>query len=236
MEDMNVILSLNEYSIYKNDNYYLCVPHVEHRFYHVFLGFSLMNLESISNEKLIIEIRKISDSIFSVYKNSVYVLPIINPTTLLEVTSENDDRAYNKILKNVIQPITLSVYSMLMKKNASVSQIIKMIKQNDVDKKLVDWLSLKLGDNFVKEITFEESEIFSTIPVESYNSGDSNEPDEIISIDYQSDSIWLKKEEDKISESLKPAFSPGFSNLSFIIMVLVVSSVFGVILGYLILK
>ena len=236
MEDMNVILSLNDYSIYKNNNYYLCVPNVEHRFYHVFLGFSLLNLESISNEKLIIEIRKIGDSIFSVYKNSVYVLPIINPTTLLEATSENDDHAYNKILKNLIQPITFSVYSMLIKKNVSVSQIIKIIKQNDVDKKLIDWLSLKLGDNFVKEITFEESEIFSTIPVENYNNFDSNEPDEFISIDYQNDMIWLKKEEEKISETLKPVFSPGFSNLSFIIMVLIVSSVFGAILGYLILK
>lgn len=236
MEDMNVILSLNEYSIYKNVNYYLCVPNVEHRFYHVFLGFSLMDLENISNEKLIIEIRKIGDSIFSVYKNSVYILPIINPTTLLEVTSENDDHAYNKILKNVIQPITLSVYSMLMQKNASVSQIIKMIKQNDVDKKLVDWLSLKLGDNFVKEITFEEAEIFSTIPVENYNNINFDVSNDNISIEYRNDMIWLKKEEEKISETLKPAFSPGFSNLSFIIMVLVVSSVFGAILGYLILK
>lgn len=236
MEDMEVILTLNEYSIYKNDNYFLCVPNAEHNFYHVFVGFSLKDLDILYDEKLIIEIRKISDSIFSVYKNSVYVLPIIEPNILLEATLENDDRSYNKILKNIIQPITLSVYSMLMKKNARVSQIIKMIKQNDVDKKLVGWLSLKLGDSFIKEITFEETEVFTTIPVENYNVIDTNVLDKNISIDYQNDSVWLKNEEEKISDSLKPAFSPGFSNLGFIIMILIVSLVFGTILGYLILK
>ena len=236
MEDMNIVLSLNEYSVYKNNKYFICVPNVEHRFYHVFLGFSLKDLENLSHEKLVIEIRKISDSIFSVYKNSVYVLPIIEPTLLEEIASENDDYGYNKILKNIIQPITLSVYSMLMKKNARVSQIIKMIKQNDIDKKIVDWMSLKLGDNFIKEISYEESEMFSTIPVEIYDNSNSNIDTKYVSIDYQEDSIWIKKEEDKISDSLKPVFSPGFSNLSFMIMILVISSVFGIILGYLILK
>ena len=236
MEDMNIVLSLNEYSVYKNNKYFICVPNVEHRFYHVFLGFSLKDLENLSHEKLVIEIRKISDSIFSVYKNSVYVLPIIEPTLLKEIASENDDFGYNKILKNIIQPITLSVYSMLMKKNARVSQIIKMIKQNDIDKKIVDWMSLKLGDNFIKEISYEESEMFSTIPVEIYDNSNSTIDTKDVSIDYQEDSIWIKKEEDKISDSLKPVFSPGFSNLSFMIMILVISSVFGIILGYLILK
>ena len=236
MEGMEVVLTLNEYSIYKNDNYYLCVPNIEHRFYHVFVAFSLKDLDVLYDEKLIIEIRKISDSIFSVYKNSVYVLPVIDPATLLEVTSENDDRGYNKILKNIIQPITLSVYSILMKKNARVSQIIKMIKQNDVDKKLVGWLTLKLGENFIKEITFEETETFTTLPVESFDDINSNFSNENTSIDYQNDNIWLKNEEEKISDSLKPAVSPGFSNLSFIIMILIVSLVFGTILGYLILK
>lgn len=235
MEDMSVVLTLNEYSIYKNDNYYLCVPNTEHHFYHVFMGFSLRDLDNLSYEKLIIEIRKISDSIFAVYKNSVYVLPIINPTILEEVTSENDDRGYNRILKNIIQPITLDVYSKLMRKNVRVSQVIKMIKQNDADKKLVGWVSLKLGDHFIKEITFEDDATV-TIPTEVMANVNHSQLAKDISVDYQEDNIWIKKEEEKISESLKPAFSPGYSNLSFMVMILIVSLIFGVILGYLILK
>lgn len=236
MDDMNVILSLNEYSIYRNDNYYLCVPNIEHRFYHVFIGFSLRDLKNLSHEKRIIEIRKISDSIFAAYNNCVYILPIIEPTVLEEITSENDDRGYNKILKNTIQPITLSVYTTLMKKNARVSQIIKMIKQNDVDTKLIDWISLKLGDSFIKEITFEGNEVFTTIPVEVVNDIGSDVVLEDIAIDYQGDNIWIKNEEEKISNSLKPVFSPGFSNMRFIILVLSVASIFGGIITYLILK
>ena len=236
MDNMDVILSLNEYSIYRNDNYYLCVPNIEHRFYHVFIGFSLKDLNNLSHEKRIIEIRKISDSIFTVYKNCVYILPIIEPSFLEEITSENDDRGYNKILKNTIQPITLSVYTMLMKKNSRVSQIIKMIKQNNVDTKLIDWFSLKLGDNFIKEITFEGNEVFTTIPIEVVYDINSHVISEDISIDYQVDSIWIKNEEEKISNSLKPAFSQGFSNMKFIILVLSVASLFGGIITYLILK
>lgn len=232
MEDMDIILSLEEYSIYKNNYYYLCVPNNEHKFYHVFLGFSLRNLEELSYEKIIIEIRKISDSVYASYKNSIYVLPIINPALLEEVALENDDRGYNKILKKYIQPITFSVYNKLLQKNYRVSQIIKLIKQNDVDKKIVGWLSMKLGDNFVKEILFEDNDVFTTIPIEVVNSSTIED----ISVDYHNDDIWIKNEEKKISNSLKPAFSPGFSNLSFIILVLTISVGFGIILGYLILK
>lgn len=234
MDDMNIILSLNDYSIYKNDNYYLCIPNNDNNFYHVFMGFTFKDLTLLSQEELFFEIRKISDSINAIYKNGVYVLPIIEPTLLEEVTSENDDRGYNRLLRNFIQPITLSVYSKLISKNKRVSQIIKMIKQNDKDKKLVGWLSMKLGNNFIKEITFE---IQDKIDVDNSIKEDNFiDTANISAINYQVDDIWLKQEEDKISSSLKPAFSPGFSALKFLLMVLGISLVFGVILGYLIMK
>ena len=235
MDNMNIVLSLDEYSIYKNDNYYLCIPNNDNGFYHVFMGFSFKNLTLLSNEELFLEIRKISDSINAVYKNGVYILPIINPSLLEEVTLENDDRGYNRLLKNIIQPITLSVYSKLISQNKRVSQIIKMIKQNDKDTKLVGWLSMKLGNNFIKEIIFENKDNIDVIE-------DVNERDNIVdtsnisAIDYQIDDIWLKQEEDKISDTLKPAFSPGFSALKFLLMMLGISLLFGAILGYLIIK
>lgn len=234
MDGMNTILCLNEYSIYKCDNYYLCIPNNDNNFYHVFMGFTFKDLTQLSEEELLFEIRKISDSINAVYKNGIYVLPIIEPTLLDEVTLENDDRGYNRLLRNVIQPITLSVYSKLISKNKRVSQIIKVIKQNDKDKKLVGWLSMKLGSNFIKEITFEiqdkvdvDNTIKEDVFIDMIN---------ISATDYQIDEIWLKQEEDKINDTLKPAFSPGFSALKFLLMVLGISLVFGVILGYLIMK
>ena len=231
MEDMNVILSLDKYSIYMNDNYYLCFPNGNNNFYHVFISFSTTNLTKLSNEELILEIRRISDSIYSIYNNVVYIIPIIEPSILEEVSSENDDRGYNKLLKKYIQPVTLSVYGKLISKNYYVSQIIKMIKQNDVDTKIVGWLSMKFGSEFVKEIVFE-NKIYDAEEVEN----DVKINTETISIEYQTDDIWLKKEEDKIADTLKPAVSPGFSALRFLIMTLSISLVLGGIIGYLILK
>ena len=60
--------------------------------------------------------------------------------------------------------------------------------------------------------------------------------EEIVTIDYQIDDIWVKKEENKITETLKPAYSPGFSALKFLLMVLGMFLVLGAFIGYLIIK
>lgn len=236
MEDMNVILSLDEYKIYSTDNYYLCIPNTNTSFYHVFMGFSEKDLTMLSQEDLINEVRKISDSINAVYKNAVYVLPIIEPSLLITTTDENDDRGYNKLLKNIIQPITISVYSKLVSQNKSVSQIIKMIKQNDMDKKLVGWLSMKLGSNFVKEIMFENNDEITVVAVYEENDNKNKLNDSIMAVDYMTDDIWQKKQEETISSTLKAAYSPGFSALKFLLMVLTISLVLGAILGYMIFR
>jgi hypothetical protein len=137
MKDMNLIFSLNDYSIYKNEKYFLCIPNEPNNYYHIFMGFSNKDLKNIPEEELIKEIRLIGDSVNVAYKNGIYVLPIIPPKQLEEAASENDDRLYNKILNNIIQPITYSIYSQLATQKMRVSHTIKMIKQNDIDTKLV---------------------------------------------------------------------------------------------------
>ena len=94
MGEMNVILSLNNYSIYKNDSYYLCIPNENYNFYHVFIGFSLEDFNILSDELIINEIRKISDSINAVYKNSVYILPIIKPEVLVDAIIATEDARF----------------------------------------------------------------------------------------------------------------------------------------------
>ena len=232
MGKMNIILSLDDYSIYQNDQYYLCIPNKTYDFYHVFMGFSLEDLNILSKELVINEIRKISDSIYAAYKNCVYILPIIQPSVLIDAANINDDKPYNDILKNIIQPITISVYGKLVRKNKRVSQIIKMVKQNDSDKKLIGWLSMRLGDNFIKEINFENKIDEFDDKKEDVCKNDYKS----ISIDYEIDDIWIKKEEEKIADTLKPAFSPGFSALKFLIMMITISLVLGAIIAYLIIK
>lgn len=228
MDNMKIILALDNYSIYAYDNYYLCIPNNNSSFYHLFFGFTLLKLDSLTEEELHNEIRKISDSLNYSYNNAIYVLPIINPDILKDASLENDDRLYNKLLKKYIQPITSDIYNMFLSEKKHISQVIKFIKQNDIDSKIIGWISIKLGSDFIKEITCEDKPV---------NENEVIEPiDNNITIDYKDDEIWLKKQEDTISDTLKPAVSFGFSSLGFMIMMISIFIIMGVILVYMIVK
>ena len=229
MDNMKIVLPLDKYSIYAYDKYYLCFPNNTSRFYHLFIGFSSIDLRNLDEETLYKEIRKIGDSLNYAYSNAIYILPILDPKILNDAALENDDNLYNKLLKKYIQPITLEIHKNFESSNIYISHIVKFIKQNDDDKKFIGWLSMKLGDEFVREITFEDK-VYEENP--SYEPVISND----IATDYEIDDIWIKKQEEIISDTLKPAFSLGFSNLSFMLMVLTISLVFGIIIAYMIIK
>lgn len=231
MSDMKIVLSLTNYTIYQNNNYYICLPNKYCTFYHLFMGFSFKDLNKLSEEELIKEIRLIGDSVNVAYPNGIYVLPIINPDLLIEATNENDDRLYNKILNKKIQPITHEVYSLFSNRNTQVSPVIKMIKQNNMDTKLIGWIYLKLGSVFVKEILFDntppevevQKEVENTIHEEKTIFLDSNE-------------YLTSKDEVYIKDSLKAAVSPGFGSIGSILFILSISIVLGSIIMYMILK
>ena len=230
MDNMKIVLALDNYSIYDYDTYYLCVPNNTSNFYHLFIGFSLLDLKSLEKEDLYKEIRKIGDSLNYAYKNAVYILPVINANLLEMAVLENDNRLYNKILRNYIQPITADIHSKFLSDKVYFSHIIKFIKQNDVDNKFISWISMKLGNDFVREITFN---LNVDVNDEEENSRKILED---VTIDHEMDEIWIKNQEKLIDDDLKPAISFGFSSLSFILMVLTISIVLGTILGYMILK
>lgn len=230
MDNMKIVLALENYSIYFFDTYYLCVPNNNSNFYHLFISFTSLDLKSLDEETVYKEIRKIGDSLSAVYSNFIYVLPVIKPEFLKEASLENDDKLYNKLLKKYIQPITSQVYNNFKLKKKYISPIIKFIKQNDVDKKIIDWISLKLGYDYVREIVFEEN--VSEQPKEEYI----NSPKEIITTDHKIDDIWIKKQENTISDTLKPAYSFGFSSLGFMLMILGIFLVLGTVIGYMIIK
>ena len=221
---MKIILALDSYSIYDYDTYYLCVPNNASNFYHLFIGFSMLNLKDLEQEELYKEIRKIGDSLNYSYKNAVYVLPVIEPKILMEATLENDDRLYNRLLKKYIQPVTADIHSKFLNSKIYFSHIIKFIRQNDQDSKIISWISMKLGHDYVREITFNITE---NVP-DDIEQGKKELPE--VTIDHEMDDIWIKQQEEMIDDDLKPAISFGFSSLSFILMVLTISLVLGTIL------
>ena len=230
MDNMKIILALDSYSIYDYDNYYLCVPNNASNFYHLFIGFSMLNLRELEQEELYKEIRKIGDSLNASYKNAVYILPVIDTEFLKDALSENDDRLYNKLLKKYIQPITSDIHNKFLNEKIYFSHIIKFIRQNDNDSKIISWITMKLGQDFVREITFN----INNVPEALENVEKKILKD--VTIDHEMDDIWIKEQEKMIDDDLKPAISFGFSTLGFIAMMLAISLVLGTILGYMILK
>lgn len=228
MDNMKIVLALDKYSIYAYDKYYLCFPNDTSRFYHLFVGFSSLDLTTLDEENLYKEIRRIGDSLNHAYSNAIYILPIIKPKFLEDAALENDDLLYNKLLKKYIQPITSEIHSKFASNKIYVSQIIKFIKQSDNDKKFIGWLSMKLGDNYVREIIFEDKvdDVVDSKPIINND----------IVTDYEIDDIWIKQQEEAVSDTLKAAYSFGFSSLGFMIMIITISLVLGTIIAYMIIK
>lgn len=158
-----LITNLENYSIYKsyvNDDisYYICIPNENMSKCQITLGFSDKNLSSLSKKNLIVKICEISDKLFDLNNESIYVIPNINELEFKNATLENDNRLYENILNKIIHPITQDIYNMLIKngiKKNKINQTINIIKITDSDKKFAFWLSMRLGEKYINEIDYK---------------------------------------------------------------------------------
>ena len=225
-----ITLTLERYTIYKNDRYYLCISNDIVDNYQLYIGFSPIELDYLSKDELVTEIRKISDLVMAKSNNNVYILPIISPSILEQVANENDDRSYAKFMKQVIQPITSDIYNKFVSKKKKVNQMINMIKQNDSERKFIWWLSIKLGNKFIKEVEYSSlirkeiiKEENKKVVIQDYG----------YEIDAPKDKDLNKIKDKNIKKS---SVSYGFSNIFFIIMVLTISLGIGIGFCYLLIK
>ena len=256
-----LIANLENYSIYKayNDkagDYYLCVPNNNIVSCQIFLGFNDMELDNLSNDEIISIINDINSMIMNINNNSMYIIPNIPLSLLKQATIENDDRMYLDILNNKIQPITQDVYNMLIKNGINtkkINQVIQIVEKTDYDKKLGGWLSMKLGDSYINELDYQKlKEASISKDNTSYSIPITDEPiNEIdnptlntnngitpINREYENvDSIDKTKSNQLVRKLTKPNnTSKGFSNVKFIVLVLLLSLVVGISIGYMIMK
>ena len=104
-----LIASLDEYVIYKsfnnNNSYFICIPKGNINKCQIFLGFSELEIDNLSNQEIVTMINNVNDMISKINKSAIYVVPNIKQSLLKEAVLENDDRMYTYILNNMIQPI-----------------------------------------------------------------------------------------------------------------------------------
>lgn len=268
----NVIASLDYYSIYKmngkdNNVYYVCVPKQETQNYQLFIGFSDKDLNSLSKEQIVSEIANVNDVIQKRNSITVLAIPEIPVAELERAALENDDRKYNDILVQRIQPMTSEIYNMLIVATGNIKKMeptISVIIRNDTDKKIAGWLSMRLGDHFIKEVDFDKlkvehmnkdeehkNEVLEKTNDETvleYVSDElkSNEDitlaavekDAIAPINHQTDNGVTRRRLDNrlVRKLTKPGNMSGFSSIRFIIITLVTSLVVGIGFGILMMK
>lgn len=240
----DVILTLDNYSIYKNNGYYLCVSGKPVNNYQMFMGFSFKDLDKMSLNEVILEIKNVSESLFFRSSDVIYVLPIINPLILEKAVNINDDKEYNRILNSFILPVTSDVYQKFMNNKKRINDVIAMVKQNEFDQKIIHWIDMKLmqgGIDYIQEVDIKflknnrsldeisKNPIFEN-PHNIFDSG-------IAPINREYEQLSQNKENTLVRKLVKQNDHPaGFSSMGFIIMVLGVLFVFSIIIVTLILK
>lgn len=232
---INLITKLDKYSVYQinNDNignYYIVMSNNETTNYQMLISFDTINMSMLSPNEGVSKIKETADSICSKRNNIIYVVIGIPKEELEDATRENDELLYNKLLEQRIRPITADIHQIVINMgNKNLSQTIGVIKRNDMDKKLAGWLSMKLGDNFIKEIDYN---LF--LREYSQDTADGG----IAPVNHEFDNVNnVSKNETLVKTLTKPNnTSPGFGNIKFIIITLLSSLVVGVSIGCLLMK
>lgn len=234
-----LFLSLGNYSIYKNNGYYLCVSNQEINNYQMFMSFSDKDLTKLSDNDIVNEIKRVSNLLFSRSSDLIYVLPIIDPTELERAASINDDRAYNRILEK-IYPITFDVHQKFSARKKRINDVIGMIRQTDVDQKIIHWLDIKLMEISHKDciqdvdinqlIKYRDKDIFSEWQSSPFLQEAPSSS--IAPINREDDAPIQNKQNAHVRKLVKPKInddvSPGFSSMKFIVMILSIALLVGV--------
>ncbi len=143
----------NHYSIYeinpsKDTIYYLSIPNRNFDYCQLYLGFAKNDLNSPDKETIINEITTITDIVFGNDTEAIYIHLNIPNNRLTEAANVNDNFLYEQLLSTIHQ-ITSNCYQTINENNnVTISNTLYLIKQDNEDIKLINWLELRLN-NFV---------------------------------------------------------------------------------------
>lgn len=259
-------LKSSDYTTYVSKRYFMAISNSQVNTYQLYMGLSSRDLTSLSKEEIIEDCKNVSNLISSIDKTGIYVVPIIPLAELEQAALENDGRAYANIMIRYVTPIINSIIQNLNRKNKGVVPKVKMVKQNDMDRKIVsgivleainqsngkpvDWLEEVESEN-LKQSTFISNAPADNPPLEKKNEdiavdfSSENAPTKnggIAPIDRQyENTLTHEKNKGYTRKLVKPQGTPqprsyGFSSMKFIIMTLVTSIVLGLSIAFLLLK
>ena len=237
----DIIFTIDNYSIYQNKGYYVCISNFEVNKYQMFIGFSDKDLGLNSNQTIVDEIRRVSDLLFSRSKDGIYVVPVINPYELERVASINENKVYDEFVNRYILPVTNDINKNFSANNKQLIDVIGFIKQNDIDKKIIDGIDMsvtyeimsktgQVSKDFIKAVDIEVLKRSNGIAEVDFLQTDDNVFTEdtsfsIAPVKHEYEQETLSKENVYVRKLVKQKNGlPGFSSMGFIIMIIGVSS------------
>lgn len=241
----NLFIQDENHLIYKYDinniSYYLCIPSNKYDSYQMFVAFPTKNINGLDKDEISNLINNVNTTTSSISKNSILVIPCIDYSLLEEAAHENDHRLYVRLF-NKIHEITNNVYKKIVKENSKLEQVIIFIKQNSNDSKFIDWLEINMN-GFIKGMNFNNNLSYQFEDNSSLGIDDTLQDDDWTTYGSRG-GIGSTNNEKTISNSniktkkLAPPKkrSSGFSTFTFITLVLTISTLLGIGIGYLLIK
>lgn len=234
----------NLYHLYLKDltEFIISTPNNDFNKYKLLIYFDNLNFknENIDTDELITgRLVKKMDIIYSQSPNSICVIPTISKKEFNDINQENDDRPYNKLLKDLDKIVNYAYWSiknnLIFEDTMHIDPQIGIIKQTEGDIKFIWWLELR-GNKKYKQVVIEspkQKEITEKPSLENLQK---------ITITPVTQNVLVKSppRRQTMKRTRKPKgdgiHSTGYSNMAFIIMVLTISLLMGIGLAVLILK
>ena len=211
------------YELYSNMAipYHLYIPNNDYQEVNLYIGFPTNNRINSTKKDIINEVISVTDNISENNKNNIYVLLEIDFEKLKEAATENDDKLYNELLKN-ISSITSDVFKKIAINN-KINQTITAVKQTSFDTKFINWLEIKLP-SFINGIELPNN----------YNKMSDNDTQEIDPID--NSKIGIQKNNTYTRKKVMKKNNNGTANIMLLVITLALVLTVGFNIVYYLLK
>ena len=204
--------------------FFMCIPNDTYNSYKMIIDFTDIDLtnEDINIDDLIYaSFSEKVNKVYDKFPTSIYIISNIPLSEFNDAINDNDNRLYKLLLEKIITCKNNAYWSLanasIFEDDIKIENEINIMKQSDEDVKLFWWLDI----NNIKG--YKQIELFDKPKIELPQY-----------VPITVNSIPIK--EDKKTPIGDEIHSTGYSNIGFIITVLIISGIMGTCLAYLILR
>lgn len=211
------------------DTYYLAVPKKKSKEYSLYLDIPDKDLRYLDKNYALLELINTINS--SNQKEKIYLFPVLPKELIFSKDNMNDDIINHELEKRLIRLIS-EVFDKFIKNNVSLEQCAYLIIANEFENNFLDWIKLNskyanlirgynLGYQKELFLEFNNDNIHEEINDDNGGNALSGNLEEV-------DHSMSKP---KVKVKKLPSKVAGFSNITFIVTIIILSLVIGIYLA-----